>query len=281
MKILSNSNHTGARLDAFVQQSKAISRSLAQQLIHDGKVTVNEKVEKVSYKIRAEDKINIDFDESSLAAIPDIKLPIIYEDNDCIVLDKPAGILTHSKGAYNPEATVASYIKSKLSDLAGDRAGIVHRLDRATSGLIICAKNPAAMQWLQKQFAQRKVKKTYIALTQAGLKPQKAIIDMPIERDPKQPKKFRVGSNGKIATTEYRIVKTKNKIAQIELRPITGRTHQIRVHLKQIGYPIMGDTLYGGKKAKRLMLHAYKLEVTLPNKERKLFESKLPSEFTL
>ncbi len=281
MKKLDWTGDSSTRLDVYVQQSETISRGLAQQLINDGNVTVNGVVEKVSYKLSQGDKIIINFNVQGLRKIPEIDLPILYEDDDCIVLDKPEGILTHSKGAFNPEPTVASFIKLRLTGMEGERAGIVHRLDRATSGVMICAKNPSALQWLQKQFSQRKTKKTYIAVVPAGLKPNQAVIDMPIERDPKQPKKFRVGKNGKPAQTEYKTIETTGEHTLLELKPHTGRTHQLRVHLKQLGYPIIGDVLYEGEPAKRLMLHAHQLELTLPNKVRQTFTSPLPQAFKL
>src|SRR5262249_28394801 len=140
---------------------------------------------------------------------PKISLPIIYEDNDVIVIDKPAGILTHAKGALNTEATVASFIESKLAeDLPkNNRAGIVHRLDRATSGVIITAKHDKALKWLQKQFSTRKTKKLYLAIAEGELEPAEAIIDAPIARNPRKPQTFYVSPIGKPAQTEYKLLK--------------------------------------------------------------------------
>lgn len=163
--------------------------------------------------------------------------------------------------------------------MEGNRAGIVHRLDRATSGVMIVAKTPAALSWLQKQFSQRKAKKTYLAIVAGTMREQEAVIDMPIERNPKAPATFRVGANGKHALTHYRVLQTGNSYSLLELKPETGRTHQLRVHLQQLGHPIVGDTLYGGKTAERLFLHAHQLEITLPNRERKTFASPMPDIF--
>ena len=204
-------------------------------------------------------------------SIPDIELPIIFEDDDCVVINKPVGLLTHSKGAFNPEATVATWLSNRTTDMDGERAGIVHRLDRATSGVMICAKSPEALAWLQKQFSQRKVKKSYIAIIAGQLDPEEAIIDMPIERNPKAPATFRVGNNGKSATTHYKTIESSEHYSLLELKPETGRTHQLRVHLKHLGHPIVGDVLYNGKPGERLFLHAQSLEITLPNRERKVF----------
>ncbi len=271
----------GMRLDAFVVTvTPEVSRSFIQKLIEEHKILVNGNAEKTGFKLRVGDTVSVDFDPDAHIPIPDIDIPIVYEDDDCIVLDKPKGVLTHSKGAYNPEATVATFIAPRVIDMEGDRAGIAHRLDRATSGIIICAKNQAALTWLQKQFAQRRTKKTYIAVIRGTLTPEKAIIDMPIERDPEHPKQFRVGKNGKEAQTAYEIIESNDNYSLVELKPVTGRTHQLRVHLKQQNHPIVGDALYGGEQHKRLMLHAKELELTLPNRERKVFSSKLPTEFS-
>ncbi len=271
---------TAPRLDVFVQtQIPRLSRAFVQKLCQQGQVTVNGAVVKSGYKLREGDAMAIDYDQRQLDSIPHIDLPVIYEDDDCIVLNKPTGVLTHSKGAFNAEATVATFLHDRLQDIDGERAGIVHRLDRATSGVIICAKNQAALSFLQKQFSQRKVKKVYGAVIVGTLEPAEAIIDMAIERNPKAPATFRVGPNGKHALTHYKILKRGEHASLLELKPETGRTHQLRVHLAQLGHPIIGDTLYGGKPAERLFLHARSLEITLPNRERKIFEVPLPQIF--
>lgn len=270
------------RLDQrVIRQVPELSRSMAVRLIEDGKVAVNGRViTKASHKIRPDDEVVISYSISEQAVIPKIDLPIIFEDKTCVVINKPVGLLTHSKGAFNPEATVATWLSGHVKDMDGDRAGIVHRLDRATSGVMICAKTPDALSWLQKQFSQRKVKKTYVAVIEGTMKEKEAIIDMPIERNPRKPQTFRVGANGKSAITAYKVLKSDGQRSLLELRPTTGRTHQLRVHLQHLGHPIVGDTLYGGKPADRLLLHATSLELTLPNKERKTFEVPSPQIFT-
>jgi 23S rRNA pseudouridine1911/1915/1917 synthase len=268
------------RLDQFVARLvPEHSRAFAEKLIDQGRVLVNGKMVKNGYKLRTSDKVEVDYDEKAVNIIPEIDIPIIYEDKSCVVIDKPVGILSHSKGEFNPEATVASWLSSRVKGLSGDRAGIVHRLDRATSGVMICAKTPEAMSWLQKQFSSRKVKKVYTAIVSGTLAQPVAIIDMPIERNPKKPQTFRVGANGKSAVTAYKVLASSDKRSLIELRPTTGRTHQLRVHLRHLDLPILGDTFYGGKESDRLYLHASSLEITLPSKERKVFESPLPTNF--
>jgi len=270
----------GLRLDQYVvKEQPTLSRAYAVRLITEGKVLVNGTANKAGYKIRASDTVTIDYDEATEVEVPVVELPVLYEDNDCIVINKPAGVLTHNKGIRHIEATVASFVRSRTDLLSGERPGIVHRLDRATSGVIICAKNPEALSWLQKQFHDRHAHKIYSAVIAGTLNPPEAIIDMPIERNPKAPASFRVGANGKDAQTKYLVERTSSKYSLIELKPRTGRTHQLRVHLAHQGHPIVGDTLYNGKKADRMYLHAYKLEITLPNGETKAFEAPLPPEF--
>jgi len=269
------------RLDQYViGQYPDLSRAFATKLISQGNVKVNGEPQlKSGYKIRFSDVIEIEYDDALKVDIPDINLPVIYEDDDCVVINKPVGVLSHSKGAFNPEATVASWLQKRIKNMEGERAGIVHRLDRATSGVMICAKTPEALSWLQKQFSQRRVKKSYIAVVEGVFKQDEAIIDMPIERNPKKPQTFRVGSNGKSALTAYKVLKSDGKRSLVELKPETGRTHQLRVHLEHLGHPIVGDTFYGGKDAERLFLHAQSLEMTLPSRARETFTVPMPKEF--
>lgn len=269
------------RLDQrVVEQIPTLTRSYAAKLIDGGKVTVNgEVITKAGYKMRSGDTIVVDHDESLFDQIPSITLHVLYEDKDCVVIEKPVGLLTHSKGAFNPEATVATWLRGRTRSMEGERAGIVHRLDRATSGVMICAKTPEAHSWLQMQFASRKVKKSYSAVVMGHPEPEEAIIDMPIERNPKRPQTFRVGVNGKSAVTHYRVEMSGNSRSLLELKPETGRTHQLRVHLSHQGHPITGDTLYGGAEADRLYLHAHSLEITLPSRQREVFVSPVPSNF--
>jgi len=270
------------RLDQkVVELIPDLSRGFAARLIEDGKVTVNGTVQtKAGHKLREGDEVSVDYDASQLAEIPDIDLPVLYEDDDCVVINKPVGVLSHSKGAFNPEATVATWLRARLKGLSGERGGIVHRLDRATSGVMICAKTPEALSWLQKQFATRNVHKTYAAVVAGHMDPEEAMIDMPIERNPKAPATFRVGAQGKPAQTTYKAVKMNETYSLLALRPRTGRTHQLRVHLSHFHHPIVGDTLYGGEPAERLYLHAEALEITLlKGHERMTFAAPIPPEF--
>lgn len=280
MQFIVSSDDVRKRLDVFLtEQIAELSRSSVQKLIEESKASVNGDAQTARYKLRAEDEVTVDFDIKELTEVPEIDLEVLYEDDDVVVVNKPVGVLTHSKGAFNPEATVATFIAPKVQDMEGDRAGIVHRLDRATSGVIVCAKNEAGLNLLQKQFSQRKVKKTYYAVVEGELEPPKAVIEVPIERNMSDPKTFRPGNEGKPAITEYEVIEAGPHYSLVELRPKTGRTHQLRVHLKYIKHPIVGDTVYGGADHKRMLLHAESLEITLPNSERKVFTAPLPSEF--
>lgn len=234
--------------------------------------------------------VRVDYDFDTAPDLANINIPILYEDKDCVVINKPRGVLTHSKGIFNPEASVATWLAQRpdfaftaVGAAENPRAGIVHRLDRATSGVMIAAKNQTALTHLQKQFQDRKAKKTYIARAAGELAPPEALVDLPIERNPKMPQRFRVGHNGKSAQTNYKVLKTiqqGNGIdSLIELKPYTGRTHQLRVHLEYLKHPIVGDTFYDGRLAERLFLHAYQLEITLPNRQRTTFTAAIPEVF--
>ena len=278
------------RLDQrVVSLMPVLSRAFAVQLINEGNVTVDGKVvTKAGTKIQPFDDVVLNYELKEFT-VPDIELPILYEDDDCVVVVKPIGLLTHSKGVFNPEPSVATWLHNRIvdetlldadKDSLNSRAGIVHRLDRATSGVMICAKTPTALSWLQKQFAERNVKKTYMAVIQGTLDPSEAIIDMPIERNPKAPATFRVGVRGKQAKTTYKVLRSNGTYSLVRLRPETGRTHQLRVHLAYQKHPIVGDTLYRGESAERLYLHAAELEITIhAGHERKVFQAPLPSEF--
>ena len=276
-----NNESAGQRADIFLADKLGYSRSSLEHLFDLNKVGVNNSNVKNGYKLKSGDELKVD--DALLSSQPkNIEIPILYEDDDVIVLNKPAGILTHSKGALNTEATVASFIKDKITDknLTGNRAGIVHRLDRHTSGVIITAKTEPALKWLQNQFSTRKVFKEYLAVVDGEPKEKEAKIDAPIARNPKRPNTFKVSSVGKSAQTMYRVKKTFKKGGQtyslVELWPYTGRTHQIRVHMSYLGNPIVGDQTYGNGIG-HILLHAKTLELILPSGEKKKFTSALPN----
>jgi len=271
---------TKVRLDIYLSTKfdTTISRSLWQKYIKAGYVSVNNKVVTTpKFEVDETDEIALNLPEKEQA---DVDLPILYEDDDVIVVNKPSGLLTHAKGGLSDEPTVAEIIRPKTSFATDtDRPGIVHRLDRDTSGLLIIAKNSESAAHLQRQFAERTAKKTYIAITDGKPKLNAAKIDLPIGRNPSAPSTFRIDPNGKSAQTTYHVLVENDAQSLVELKPTTGRTHQLRVHLAHLNAPILGDRVYGKSSDCRMMLHAQKLEITLPSGERKVFEAAVPDEF--
>lgn len=269
------------RLDHYLsKQYPDISRGFLQKLIADAQVMVNGKSEKSGFKVNDTDKIDVLYDMASIGVVPDIDLPILFEDDDVLVVDKPAGVLSHALTKFHNEPSVASFLRQHMKSQKNDdpRFGIVHRLDRATSGVMICAKNHETLSDLQKQFGNRTVNKTYLAVVTGVPKTPEAIIDIPLERNPKAPATWRPGSTGKPAQTSYKVLRSANKHSLVELKPKTGRTHQIRVHLNHLGHPIVGDVLYEGEDYNRLCLHAAKLEIKLRG-QSETFKSPPPKEF--
>ena len=256
------------RLDVLMSEIfKSYNRSTLQKFIEYGFVTVDGKIVKKS-NTKFLRGVKIDLKTPEVMKNADLEPEMIYEDKDVIVFNKPAGLLSMGRGLkYCPENTLERY------------GLLVHRLDRDTSGVVIVAKTPEVQEFLKKQFQARTTKKTYYAVVSGRLKLNEARIDLPMARNLKRPTTFLVDPNGKEAETFYKVVKSNDKYSLVELRPTTGRTHQLRVHMKYLGNPILGDTVYGGEKAERLFLHAKKLEITLPDGRRKVFEAGLPSEF--
>lgn len=268
----------GKRTDKLLaEELPQFPRAALAKLFDKDLVWLNGKLTKPGIKVRLGDKLKADLSPLDIK-IADIELPVIFEDKDVIVIDKPSGVISHARGRYFDEPSVASFVRQKTRQ-QGERAGIVHRLDRATSGVMVTAKNPAALSWLQQRFSKRQVKKTYMAVIEGKMPSDEGVIDMPIMRNPKVPKKFGVYENGKQALTRYRTLSTNDKYSLLELIPETGRTHQLRVHLSELHHPIVGDELYGGKEFKRLLLHAASLEITLPDNEHSVFTAPLPEEF--
>ena len=255
------------RLDMLMgEYFKSYNRSSLQKFIEFGFVTVDGKIaKKPNQKFERGTKVILKIPETMKNA--DLEPEVIYEDEDVIVLNKPAGLLSMPRAQYCPEKTLENY------------GLLVHRLDRDTSGVVILAKNPEVQDYLKKQFQNRTTHKTYYAVVNGRPKLSEAKIDLPISRDLKHPTTFRIDPNGKASETYYKVIDSNNKYSLVELKPTTGRTHQLRVHLKYLGHPILGDALYGIEKADRLYLHANKLEIALSNGQRMTFEAKIPREF--
>ena len=279
------------RLDKVVSNlEQKISREAIQRMVKTGKILVNGKQEKASYKTTVGDVITLEEEIPEEVELKPQEMPldIIYEDDDMLVINKEKGIVVHP-GNGNPDGTLANAVMAKckgsLSGIGGKiRPGIVHRIDKDTSGLIIVAKNDTAHIALSKQIQDRKVKKTYIALVRGVIKENEATINMPIGRSSKDRKKMAVTKDGKEAITHFKVLKRYNGFTLLEVKIETGRTHQIRVHLSEIGYPIVGDEVYSNGKnpfgVKGQMLHAEKLELKHPRTGKDLtFEAPVPKYF--
>ncbi|MBR2640904.1 RluA family pseudouridine synthase [Candidatus Saccharibacteria bacterium] len=256
------------RLDVLMSEIyKSYNRSTLQKFIKNGFVTVD-GVLVTKPNTKFERGVKLDLRVPEVMKYSDVKLDVVYEDDDVMVVNKPSGLLSETKGEYCPEKTLSDF------------GFVVHRLDRDTSGVMILAKSEAVQKLLKKQFQKRSVHKTYYAVVHGRPKLEQAKIDLPLLRDLKRPTTFRVDANGKESITFMRVLKSNGDYSLVELKPITGRTHQLRVHMKYLGHPIVGDTVYGeGDGADRLYLHAGELEITLPNKVRKNFIVKRPSAF--
>ena len=268
-------NESGKRLDAYISsQDEEITRTSAQRLIEQGNILVNGKKQKVSYKVSDGDIITIEEvkpQEIELKA-QEIPIEIIYEDTDIIVVNKPKGMVVHPANG-NPDGTLVNAImaicKDSLSGIGGEiRPGIVHRLDKDTSGLLIVAKNDKSHVNMSEQIKNHEVKKTYIALVRGCIKENEATIDMPIGRSNSDRKKMAVNKNGKNAVTHIKVLKRYDKYTLLEINIETGRTHQIRVHLSHIGFPVIGDYIYSNGKNEfgvvGQCLHAKELEFKHP-----------------
>ena len=259
------------RLDVLMTEIfRSYNRSTLQKFIELGFVTVDGELAKKPNQ-KFERNVRIDLKIPKVMKNADIEPIIIYEDNDVVVVNKPVGMLSEPRGGYCPEKTLEDY-------------GLpAHRLDRDTSGVVILAKTPEVLDFLKKQFRARTVHKTYVAVVTGVMKLDKARIDLPLIRNLKRPTTFLVDPNGKPAETFYEVVKANNHYSMLKLRPITGRTHQLRVHLKYLGHPILGDRVYGEKLPEdlpeRLYLHAERLEIELPNGVKKTFTAPVPREF--
>jgi len=277
----------GLRIDVFLAtQLKDYSRTSFKKLVADGLVLVNNKTVKPHYCLKLYDELEVAFPSKKDTSLEpeNIPLDIIYEDEDIIVLNKPAGLIVHP-GAGNYESTLVNallYHTKQLSDVNPQRPGIVHRLDKETSGVMVIAKNNFTHLELTKQFKEHSIKRRYIALARGVLEFKEGTIDLPISRHPTKRKNMAVSfSDGsRQAQTKYKVIKRFDKFTLLELMPQTGRTHQLRVHLSYLKHPILGDAKYGNKNDfSRLALHAKDLGFYHPGKKRFMeFTSQLPKE---
>jgi 23S rRNA pseudouridine1911/1915/1917 synthase len=282
--------HARMRLDLFLVKSlPEFSRSRIQQLIREGFVRLNGAIMRPHQSVRTGDKIEVtEPPPEKIQTEPEaIPLTILYEDDDLIVINKASGMTVHP-GAGHREHTLVSALLHHCSTLSGiggkERPGIVHRLDKETSGCLVAAKNDVAHRELSEQFAARTVEKIYLALVAGKLRKETGIIENKIGRHPVHRQRMSVSSpRGRSAITEYRVLRSNEQASLVECKLHTGRTHQIRVHLHHLGHPVLGDKIYGPRVAKdfsRQMLHAWKLGFHHPRTgEWKQLEAALPDDF--
>ena len=286
-----NVDEDNIRLDTYVARKvPELSRTMIQKLIESGDVLVNGDKKKLSYKVLSGDIITINITEAKEVDLKPQEIPVevVYEDNDIIVVNKPKGMVVHPANG-NPDGTLVNAImamcKDSLSGIGGElRPGIVHRIDKDTSGLLIVAKNDKAHIEMSNQIKNHEVKKIYIALVRGIVGEDEATIDMPIGRSTKDRKKMAVVKNGKEAVTHFKVLKRYDRYTLLEVKIDTGRTHQIRVHMAEIGHPVVGDMVYSNGKndfgVEGQMLHAKSLDFRHPITGKQMhLEAELPEYF--
>jgi 23S rRNA pseudouridine1911/1915/1917 synthase len=290
IELVVSSNEAKARLDQFLaKRLPEFSRSRLQQLIRDGFVRLNNSRSRPRQIVRGGDKIELTEPPlEKIETLPEqIPLEILFEDDDLIVINKPAGLVVHP-GAGHREHTLVNALLNHCAILSGiggkERPGIVHRIDKETSGCLVVAKNDATHWDLSKQFAARSVEKIYLAVVAGKLRKPAGVIEERIGRHPVHRKRMSATTlRGRAAKTEYRVVRSSDRATLVECRLHSGRTHQIRVHLHHLGHPVLGDKVYAPRLAKdfpRQMLHAWKLGFRDPRTEEwKTFEAPLPDDF--
>lgn len=286
-----DAEHAGTRLDLYLATVLGqTSRSHIQRLIKDGHVLVDRLPARANQRLKARQSVDVSWPEAapSLVQAEELPLAILYQDRDLVVIDKPAGMVVHP-AAGHASGTLVNAVLGYDTDLEGiggeERPGVVHRLDKDTSGLILLAKNERAHRWLQDQFRLRKVGKTYLALVEGRPPTPFGRVEAHIGRDPKNRKRMAVvsASKGREAISEYKTLEVFKNHTLLEFHPLTGRTHQIRLHCAFLKCPIVGDEVYGRKTSlivlKRHFLHAYRLKIILPDEaEPRTFEARLPDD---
>ena len=283
--------HAGVRLDAFLSADGALTRSQAARLIAEGRVRVNGKPAAKSARLSGGETVTVDVPHLRETALPpqDIPLDVVYEDDDVIVVNKPSGLVVHPAPGH-PDGTLVNallyHCGDSLSGVGGAlRPGIVHRIDRDTSGLIIAAKNDYAHQFLSAQLADHTLARTYECIVVGNLREDSGTVDAPIARDSRDRKRMAVVPGGRRAVTHWEVIARYPGYTHVRCRLETGRTHQIRVHMAYLGHPILGDTVYGAKKAVPGLtgqcLHAVGLQFIHPRtKDLVSLTCPLPEEFT-
>ena len=291
-KLVVNEQNAGMRIDAYIaNEMEELSRMAVKRLVEENQIKLNGKiVTKISYKVQKDDEIEVNIPEIKQVDLKaqDIPVEVVYEDSDIIVVNKPKGLVVHPANG-NWDGTLVNAImsicKDSLSGIGGEiRPGIVHRLDKDTSGLLIIAKNDKAHIQMSEQIKNREVKKIYYALVRGIVPENEATINMPIGRSNKDRKKMAVVKDGKEAITHFKVLKRFSKYTLLEVKIDTGRTHQIRVHLSEIGYPVVGDEVYSNGKNEfgihGQLLHAKSLDFKHPITGKQMhLEADIPDEF--
>lgn len=282
----------GVRLDVFLARESGLTRSAVKNAVEKCGAAVNGTPRfKSGYELRAGDEVEFEppAPEPLEAEAADIPVEIIYEDENFAVIDKPRGMVVHQASSYRANDTLVNALLFRLKDLSSIngviRPGIVHRLDKDTTGLLVVAKNDEAHRSLQSQIAAKTAKRIYIALTDGNFREESGVIDAPIGRSKRDRKKMAVVEGGRRAVTHYTVLERFGRYTLVRFELETGRTHQIRVHSAHIGHPVTGDAVYGGSTALfkgGQLLHAGRLELDDPaTGERKVFEAPLPEDFAL
>jgi 23S rRNA pseudouridine1911/1915/1917 synthase len=288
LELVATAEHAGERLDHYLQaQLPQYSRSRLQEWIKGGRVLVDKRPAKPSYALRGQERIEVQPEAPPplKAYAEDIPLNLLYVDDDVIAIDKPAGMVVHA-GAGRHSGTLTNALLHRfgqLSNVSGDdRPGIVHRIDRDTSGVLLVARNDAAHRSLAKQFASREVEKVYLAVVQGQVRQNEGRIDRKITRDPVRRTRMTARlESGRTALTYYKVLERFERFTYVEVRIGTGRTHQIRVHMSSIGHPVAGDTLYGAAAQKygRFFLHAWSIAFHQPASGQPVkVQARLPEE---
>jgi len=275
----------GMRLDRYVAAKAAgASRTAVQRAIRSGDVLVNAApAARPSLELRGGEKVTWVRTQAPLLSPQRIPLNILYEDESLLVVDKPAGQVVHPGAGRHGTTLVEGLLADRALPASDDpaRPGIVHRLDKETSGVLVVAKTTQALRALQAAFAERRVQKAYLAVVEGLLDEDEGAIDAPIGRDPSRPRRMAIRPDGRAADTEFRVLRRWAGKTLVLVSPRTGRTHQVRVHLRYIGHPVCGDSLYGRRgEETRLLLHAWRLELSHPvSGKRVRFEAPVPEAF--
>ncbi len=284
IRIFEESDHIGKRLDQVLAlEFPDLSRTEIQAEIRSGQVQLNgEAAPKPSVRLRVNDTVHWELPNKSILTPAELTLDILFEDRQLVVIDKPSGLVVHPGAGTEETTLVEGLLVERQLPISDDpaRPGIVHRLDKETSGVIVVAKTLEALDSLKRQFTDRSTEKHYIAVVDGAYDATDGLIDAPIGRDPALPQRMSIQAGGRPSQTEFTVLETLAHSSLLWVRPRTGRTHQIRVHLRYTGHSVLGDEKYGGKTAERLMLHAWRLILRHPTRNEMMeFRAAVPKAF--